>query len=409
MAVINNPYNRAIFSNDEYQDLGTPRGPNPETPEFSNDKIFIEANRIEYYQYPLLNQEKHLMWIMFEEVELSVEETEELVVTDLQKKQGFDIGQIIALKTTAPFTDPSLKKNEEAAKAAQSRLDKAFSRAGRSTGRELRKNLGTTGCALYLPGSVGVQDGAEYTPANLGFFGEALMQSLSRSGADAANTISVQQLGDAAGAFMDAISEPVVSVAEGLSSGQVSTDAIVKLIQSVRIGNLGDPVINGISAGLKRTSNPHTHALFQNVGIRKFTFAWEFVPSSKEEADQMRKIIQFFRKNLYPDVDDSGQASGGDVNTTLNAAAYFTYKFPTMLRIKIGFIDPRTGEFRTELDDGSPFAFKVKDCYITGVNTTFDDQSSMTIHQDGHFVSARMELSLTEESTLTRSDIRNGY
>ena len=49
------------------------------------------------------------------------------------------------------------------------------------------------------------------------------------------------------------------------------------------------------------TVNPNTRSLFKNVAIREFAFQFKFIAKSKKEADEVRKIIKFFRTELYPE------------------------------------------------------------------------------------------------------------
>lgn len=360
------------------RDLATMGLPVPFETDDSNDpnrdRVTINGDPDIYWQYPLENQEKQLMWIMFEEVELDWKDQFDEKPMETKQKRGFDIGQI---------------------------LSNVKSQASRSTNRELKKNMSGKGCSLYLPGSVQVQDGASYSTENLNTFGSTLMNALRGSGAT--DKINMQNLGKAFTDGINQATDPVLSFAEGLQNGEVPADAIVKLVSTVRAlpFNIGSAEVDGVRAGLRRTANPHTTSIFNSVNLRKFTFSWEFVPSNAKEAVQMRKIIQFFRESLYPELTTSAES--------FENADFFTYKFPVMIRPKIGFIHPKTGEFRTELDNGTPFAFKIKDCYIESVNVTFDDKNSMTIHPDGHFVSAKMDVTLSEEFALSKGDIRGGY
>ena len=47
--------------------------------------------------------------------------------------------------------------------------------------------------------------------------------------------------------------------------------------------------------------NPQTTLAFDGVELRTFDFAFKMVPESKEEAEDSRKIVNFFRKYLYPE------------------------------------------------------------------------------------------------------------
>lgn len=331
------------------------------------DVVVVTGRHPKLLQYPIHNIQKHNAWVMFEEVtfdEHGAPEDFSLDKSNVYPEETKFLGLTIPNKNNAK--------------------------------RSLRQNYTNNAAALYLPGSVQVSDGASYSDVDIGSIGYRVMQKVRQGAQDGA--ISAGDVGDAAVAGIKELLKPIVDVTTGVATNNVPVSALTKLLQSVK--GLSPEFSGAVSAGLRHIANPHTHSIFQGVQLRSFTFTFEFFPEDKAEAEEVRRIIQFFRSSLYPEKHQ---------DSSFPEESEMTLRFPTMMWVRMGFIHPVTGEFKTELDDGTPFAFKIKPCYITQVSTTFDNNNTLAIHSDGHFLSASMVLTLQEEVTLTKEDVVAGH
>ena len=63
----------------------------------------------------------------------------------------------------------------------------------------------------------------------------------------------------------------------------------------------GDGTALAVKQASGVTLNPNTRSLFKSVALREFAFQFKFIAKSKKEADEVRKIIKFFRTELYPE------------------------------------------------------------------------------------------------------------
>jgi hypothetical protein len=225
---------------------------------------------------------------------------------------------------------------------------------------------------LYLPQSILMPDQASYNPTDLGVVG---------AGAEAA--LKSGNVASALGAAAAGIGGGIKSIIDGVS-GNTSTDGASNsgMIGMAMMGGMLGQGIGGALKGATRiTPNPNTRMLFQNVGVRSFTFDFDFIPVSQREASDVRGIIQWFRYNLYPEI----ITTGGEGTLPL------AYRFPNFFRIKALY----DGNDIPEID--------FKDCYLQNVQTTLNS-TSMSMHHDGSFPETKLTLTFSESQPLSKAD-----
>jgi hypothetical protein len=198
---------------------------------------------------------------------------------------------------------------------------------------------------LYLPKALSVSDGASYTGVDLGSV--KALRSLKSDGPPGSGT----QLSE--------------------------SDVAAKSIELA--GNIGGTLeAAATELGMNRgvALNPFTNLAFEGMSPRTFQFEFQFVSESKEEAETIKWIENWFRKNMYAET-----------------AGVFSLKYPPMLRTQ--FWD---GESESE------FLPMIMDSFITGLSVTYNDSNQM-YHDDGAPVETNLSLSISESKTLTRNDL----
>jgi hypothetical protein len=200
---------------------------------------------------------------------------------------------------------------------------------------------------LFIPSSFAVKDGASYTGVDLG--------ALTAAKAVKANI----------GGKKDAL--------EGLGTA----DATVMSLKAIE-GITGD--IGGLSAKAAMQKgvafNPQTALAFEGVALREFEFTFKMVPESKEEAEDSRRIENFFRKYLYP-----------------KKEGLFSLKYPPKFKIQF-FIGEEENKYMP----------MIHDCYLTGVGATMNPESN-SFFIDGQPTAMELSLSFSETKQLTRHDV----
>ena len=128
--------------------------------------------------------------------------------------------------------------------------------------------------------------------------------------------------------------------------------------------------------------NPNKRSILAGPEIRTFRFTFKMIPDSHEEAEEVKKIVRFFREEMYPE----SQREAG-----INAA----FRYPSIFDIQMKY-------------KGKDVATYIKPSYLTDVAVVYN-QSSMAFHADGNFQETDITLTFTETVALTAQDIVDGY
>lgn len=263
-------------------------------------------------------------------------------------------GQVEELKTNV---NTNVHKNGSPSNQSQSRP---------STGKV------TATCQLYLPSAIQIADGAIYENVSLGR-GGAIGEAAIKGGADLAGAAG-SVAGDQISSLVDAFSGP--------NSGEIG-----KLAAAQVASKFGDTAGAAVSSALQVTPNPNVRALFKGVALREFAFTFKLIPRSQQEAEQIKKIVQFFREELYPE--EIGNIDIGQQSVSLG------YNFPNKFDIKMYYGDKRV-------------ATKIQPCFLRNFSTNYN-ASSMGMFYDGNFTEIDINMSFMETKTLSRKDIGEGF
>jgi hypothetical protein len=356
----------------------------------------IDDNEIEEtYYFPLERQGKYKARISFQPLYIiPVTEGAMGALSDLANKDGNVSASENNLKKINDFEksgkiDKEVANSYRASIQRQQEEEDAIQKLEQENGLkklEGSKDIGSLKfrplkkhCYLYAPAALAFNDAVNIGNASLGMAGAA---ALGTAGAGSSIMGSILKgVGAAGKSAIDAI----IGTAAG-SSGAVARVGTQRLAQ--KIPNEG--LQSAATIGLQVRSNPNQRSVFEGVAMRSFSFAFKFVPLSGKEADEIEKIIRFFRKQLYPEHIMFGETG-----------IPFGYKFPNMFRIKIQYeISP--GNFK-EMPN-----MEILPCYLASVSTTFNS-SSMTFHEGGKPTETDLSLSFSEYRTVHKRDITHEY
>ena len=171
-------------------------------------------------------------------------------------------------------------------------------------------------------------------------------------------------------------------LAAGLGGGDKDTaiatasDVITKKLVSEAVNIFGANVTT--QQLLARSSgeilNPNMELLFSDVTVRNFRFNFKLTPRNPKEAEQVKLIIRAFKRNMAP------QAQGG-----VQGAGNFFLRSPNVFKIRY-----RSG------NKDHPFLNKFKQCFLTGVQTTYTGEGVYSTYDDRTPVSIILDLSFKE-------------
>ena len=230
---------------------------------------------------------------------------------------------------------------------------------------------------VYLPISFNATDTLTYDSPSIGSAGAILGNALSNANGSAGDV-----LGNAVGDFIDLFR----------GAGGTSANSLAKL-GAAKLAKRGPTEIgDGAASALRVTVDPNIRTLFRSVAVRQFAFQFKFIAKNSKEANEIKAIIKRLRFYSYP---ESIQFSG-----TNDTAISVGFKYPHPFVIRTEFVD----------EDGNVFEVgpKIKECYLTSISTNYNP-STMAFHRDGEPVEIDLSLNFTEETTLNKKDILDGY
>jgi len=165
---------------------------------------------------------------------------------------------------------------------------------------------------------------------------------------------------------------------------QKSADQIIKDTPDFQKG-LGAAVVSsatGVKGILARTEgivvNPNLELLFQKPTLRPFSFQFKLSARSKPEADEIIKIIRFFKQNMAP---QKGGGSGGE-SANLFLKAPNTFQIHYMHEGKGGKEHPYIG--------------MAKECAMTSFEVDYTPDGNYSTLRDGFMTSYTISMSLKE-------------
>jgi len=122
--------------------------------------------------------------------------------------------------------------------------------------------------------------------------------------------------------------------------------------------------------------NPNLELLFQKPTLRPFSFQFKLSARSKPEADEIIKIIRFFKQNMSP---QKGGGSGG-------ASANLFLKAPNTFQI----------HYLHSRKDEHPFIGRPKECAMTSFEVDYTPDGNYSTLKDGFMTSYTISMSLKE-------------
>lgn len=140
-------------------------------------------------------------------------------------------------------------------------------------------------------------------------------------------------------------------------------------------GDLGATV--GKSAGT--ALNPFKEVVFESVDFRSFSFRYKFLPKSKQESEDIKRIVDRFKTHMHPQMSDS--------------KLFFIY--PSEFQITYYFKDKRNEYFH-----------KFRPCALESMEVTYGGDQYSTF-ADGNPTEVNLSLTFRELEIITRDMIED--
>jgi len=228
---------------------------------------------------------------------------------------------------------------------------------------------------LYLPPNYNISDSFNYQTEATGLVGAATEAIRSGRGSD----IGIEDVSQIAKAGLtNKQSAAVLAGLAGGAIGAIGGKAFGALLAGGSAGAAVGNVAAEISTEKQVALNPREFMLFKSPNIRTFSFTFNLIPSNEKEANDIPKIIKFFRKASYPELH------------TVNAV----YNFPEAFTINIG---------------NSNEMIKIPEVFCEGVNVTYNPTSMSYLEINNMPVEVNIGLSFKELVPIHKDFVEQGY
>lgn len=258
------------------------------------------------------------------------------------------------------------------------------------------ENLGTV--LLYMPEDIGASYGSAWGSQDFtnvardilniaGAAANANVGGLAQAGADAVKNIP--------GRLPSLIGQQVANFINGLP-GQIG-------------GNVDlNSVLSG-TAGI--IINPNTEILFQGFKMRSFDVAFKMTPEDKDEAGEIKKIIDTFKEASLPDYGGNADVFKKLLGDTEVADDPEVSKGTFATGVNTNYIsNPYLCQVNFKKGSGShPYLPKYKPCVISNISISYTPDGSWATYEDGSPVATTIQLSFQESKLVYRSEISQGY
>ena len=228
----------------------------------------------------------------------------------------------------------------------------------------------TDSIALYLPPSVRDTTSAEYENMSTGLVG-----MFAGKGFDFFQDFVNKDYDAAAAEGTGAAADFMTEVAK--RSGAAFVDALAGSDSSLAL----------LNRGLGRADNPFMEVLFTTMGVREFTYNFNFAPRNSDETMEVQQIIQLFRFHMAPEMQSAN-------------SRYLT--LPSEFDIHYMF-KGKDGNGRE-----NDYFNRIATCVCTSVDVNYTPNGVRSF-EDGSPTQIQMGLTFRETEILTKEKINQGY
>ena len=228
----------------------------------------------------------------------------------------------------------------------------------------------TDSIALYLPPSVRDTTTAEYENMSTGLVG-----MFAGKGLDFTKNFINKDFDAASADALDAGADFMAEVAK--RSGAAFVDALAGTDSSLAL----------LNRGLGRADNPFMEVLFTTMGVREFTYNFNFAPRNSDETMEVQQIIQLFRFHMAPEMQEANSRY-----LTLPSEFDLHYMFKG-----------KDGQGRE-----NDYFNRITTCVCTSVDVNYTPNGVRSF-EDGSPTQIQMGLTFRETEILTKEKINAGY
>ena len=223
----------------------------------------------------------------------------------------------------------------------------------------------TDSVAMYLPPNVEDTTTATYNDSKTGVAGFLVASGVAAAGKDAAK-IAGSIIASTQGILGDMAAKAIGGIAE--LAGAEGGEQLAKKAFGV-------------------ADNPYMEVLFDSMGLRTFTYNFNFAPRNAQEADECQRIIQLFRFHMAPELRPG-------INRYLGLPSQFDIHYMFLSR------DGQASE--------NSFYNKISTCVLQDCKINYTPNGVKSF-EDGGPTATTMALTFKEIELLTKDKIAEGF
>jgi hypothetical protein len=257
---------------------------------------------------------------------------------------------------------------------------------------------------LYMPQNFATSYAAQYSNVAFGTTGKMAAEGLGKSGTAVVSEIQAMASDSAPEALFNAIAKGSAGLANTMG-----TDS-----------NVTGTYLSAVTQG--KIFNPFEEMIFTGTGFRSHPFSWKLVARNKQDAEDIKTIIRFFKMNMLPNFSGSGIEPKNAVSTApkTNAAAAGATPFgtgsgaryltvPNRFRLSVKRVTyPEGGTSYTSGSDITNM-FLMKDSILESFNVSYTPDGQYSSTTDGYVPAVQIDCTFKEVAYITAADAEAGY
>jgi hypothetical protein len=263
---------------------------------------------------------------------------------------------------------------------------------------------------LYMPQNFATSYAAQYSNVAFGTTGKMAAEGLGKSGTAVVSEIQAMASDSAPEALFNAIAKGSAGLANTMGTDSNVTGAALSAVTQGKI------------------FNPFEEMIFTGTGFRSHPFSWKLVARNKQDAEDIKTIIRFFKMNMLPNFSGSGITPKDAVSTapktstdpktnaavagetpfgTGSGARYLTV--PNRFRLSVKRVTyPEGGTSYTSGTDIKNM-FLMKDSILESFNVSYTPDGQYSSTTDGYVPAVQIDCTFKEVAYITAADAEAGY
>ena len=199
----------------------------------------------------------------------------------------------------------------------------------------------------------------------------------------------------AAGSIADVIRTGGASMKQGKMLDMAKTLGAAGASAAIS-GLAATDVGQAVSRATGQIMNPHKAVVYQGPGgFRTFSYTFQLVPKSADEAKEIFNIVKFFKKRMHP-----GTGAGAGINNISSV----TLTYPDEFEIQY-FVNNKPAD---GFDPTRPL-FKIHKCFMESFAADYTTSSLVSFLDDAQPLTTTISMGFKETQLLTKADIDAGY